>query len=62
METMPIPKCPKCADGGHVRVVMVPVTESSVFKPLPEGWKQKAPTYQCRCGWTQPIELDEEEA
>ena len=49
------PRCPKCANGGDVRLVYVSTTAQAVFNPLPKGWKDTAPAYQCECGWTELV-------
>ena len=38
---------------------MVRINASSVFKPVPEGWQEKLPAYQCDCGWTMPADAGE---
>jgi len=45
--------CPKCADGGKVRLVAVPNPASAVFDPLPKGERATVLIQTCECGWTQ---------
>jgi predicted RNA-binding Zn-ribbon protein involved in translation (DUF1610 family) len=54
MDTLQLPRCPKCADGGIVRLVEISRTENVVFKPLPEGWRETVHAFQCECGWSTP--------
>ena len=55
METLSFPRCPKCADGGNVRLIQVNSTESPMFSPLPKGWENAVPMFACECGWTEPV-------
>lgn len=53
MKSNSMPKCPKCIDGGVVRVSEMPNEDSSIFKPLPKGQPETIKVYKCVCGWTQ---------
>jgi hypothetical protein len=55
MQTASLPRCPKCADGGNVKVVKTPNAETAIFKPLPDGWIEASESYECECGWCEPV-------
>jgi hypothetical protein len=54
MNTMEVPACPRCENGGKVKLVSIDA--SSVFQPLPDGWDKIVYEFQCECGWSIPAD------
>lgn len=55
MRELPLPTCPRCADGGHVRLID-DQEDSGIFKPLPVR-PARTLVYQCACGWATTVRL-----
>jgi hypothetical protein len=49
------PACPRCADGGDVRLIDEQ-EDSGVFKPLPTR-PGKTLVFQCTCGWATTVRI-----
>jgi len=45
-----VPQCPRCSDGGRVKLVSEE-EDKGVFSPPPDR-KRKSQLFQCTCGWT----------
>ena len=56
MQTISMPRCERCIDGGSVQIIEVPDENRSIFQPRPSD-PLPAHALLCReCGWTIPVE------
>jgi hypothetical protein len=55
MNEVQAPECPRCADGGNVRLIDEQ-EDSGIFKPLPAR-PPRTLVFQCACGWATTVRL-----
>jgi hypothetical protein len=50
------PRCPRCLDGGHVNLIITPISELSVLLPIPGEVQGDSRVLQCSdCDWIMPV-------